>query len=252
MSGSNAYSGGGSAAGASAEAGVDRARRVGHACARRRGARCRATAGCAWTPIEQARRARRSLAAAGARRARSRGRACYFAHAASSRDGGRRRAGRDPEQRLLREPELLRLVPAPEAEAGVPVQVAGVRPVAGQHARHPPPQQPLRPRRGSGAHARAAAPVVEAREVDAHDVRVLGRVDVQLRARRAVRAGSGSACPGRALPACPARGRATPRDEARELAAASRVQAATGRRSQSRRPRRPRAYQLIWFSRSVG
>src|SRR5918992_224407 len=58
----------------------------------------------------------------------------------------RRRRG-DPDQRLLAETELLRLVPAAEAEAGVPVHVAAVRPVAGDHPHQPPPQQPPRGRR---------------------------------------------------------------------------------------------------------
>ena len=93
-------------------------------------------------------------------------------------------AGGDPDQRLLREPELLHLVPAAEAEAGVPVQVAAVGPVAGQHARHPAPQQRLvvgRQRRHPAGDGRVVEPVGRR-----HDVRVLGRLGVQLRSRRPV------------------------------------------------------------------
>ena len=102
--------------------------------------------------------------------------------------GARRRqppARGDPDQRLLRERELLHLVPAPEAEPGVPVEVAAVRPVAGQHARQPAAQQRLVLGR-QRSHAARDRAVVEARD-RGDDVRVLGRLDVELRAREPVR-----------------------------------------------------------------
>ena len=89
------------------------------------------------------------------------GRACAWP---TRRCGASSGQHRDPQQRRLREPELLALVPALEAEPGVPVQVAGVRPVAAQHAlapgaddlraagvqrRHPARRAPAGRRRGS-------------------------------------------------------------------------------------------------------
>ena len=94
-------------------------------------------------------------------------------------------AGRDRDQRLLGERELLHLVPAAEAEARVPVQIAAVRPVTGQHARHPAPQQRLVGDR-QRPHAARDRGVVEAHH-RRDDVRVLGRIDVELRALEPVR-----------------------------------------------------------------
>ena len=67
------------------------------------------------------------------------------------------RRDRDPEQRGLREPELLALVPALEAEPGVPVQVAGVRPVAAS-TRSTQACTTLRAPRVQRRHARRRAP----------------------------------------------------------------------------------------------
>ena len=88
------------------------------------------------------------------------------------------RAHRDPEQRRLAEPELLALVPALEAQPGVPVQVAGVRPVARQHALGPRAHDAGAPgvqRRHAGV---ARLPVGDQEAAD--DVRVLGGVEVVL------------------------------------------------------------------------
>ena len=54
---------------------------------------------------------------------------------------GQLRRRRDPDQCVLGQPVLLALVPATESEAGVPVHVAGVRPVAEQDPPQPPAEQ---------------------------------------------------------------------------------------------------------------
>ena len=97
------------------------------------------------------------------------------------RGAARRERGRrgDPDQRLLAEAELLGLVPALEAEARVPVEVAAVGPVAGEHAHQPLAQQPP----GGAATAppsRRGAPATYSRVKRGRDVRVLGRVGVLL------------------------------------------------------------------------
>ena len=92
---------------------------------------------------------------------------------------------RDPDQRQLREPELLRLVPALEPEAGVPVEVAAVGPVAGDRSPLPAPDEAAA-RARERDHAGAPRLVVEAQERE-HDVRVLGGVEVGAGVGREVR-----------------------------------------------------------------
>ena len=99
----------------------------------------------------------------------------YLAHGDCADELG---AHRDPEQRRLAEPELLALVPALEAQAGVPVQVAGVRPVARQHPLGPRAHDP-RARRVQRRHPGVARLPVGDQE-PADDVRVLGGVEVVL------------------------------------------------------------------------
>jgi hypothetical protein len=84
---------------------------------------------------------------------------------------------RDREQTLARERERPADVPALEAEAGVPVEVAGVRPVAADDVLDPGAEQTeviLSERRHSGAQGL----LVPDDEVTGH-VRVLGAVEVQ-------------------------------------------------------------------------
>ena len=89
---------------------------------------------------------------------------------------------RDADQRLLGEPVLLAEVPALEAEAGVPVQVAAVGPIAGDRPTDPAADERA-PGGRQGRHPGAPSLHVEAQERE-HDVRVLRRVDVRRRPRR--------------------------------------------------------------------